>query len=107
MTRVIVLDSEPLGLVTNPKANPDSLACNLWLENWLDAEARVLIPGIADYEVRRELIRANKRAGLQRLDDFRQALEFVPITQERRCFERQTYGLPCASRENRPPVIRR
>ncbi|NER20842.1 MAG: type II toxin-antitoxin system VapC family toxin [Symploca sp. SIO1C2] len=39
-----------------------------------------MIPEIADYEVRRELLRANKKKGLTRLDGLSQLLEYLPIT---------------------------
>ena len=80
MTLVILLDSGPLGLVTNPKANPENTDCNLWLDSLLDVGHRVIIPAIVDYEVRRELLRADKRKGLERLDAFLNALEFLPLT---------------------------
>ena len=38
------------------------------------------MPEIADYEVRRELLRANKREGLARLDALVGLLEYLPIT---------------------------
>jgi len=41
---------------------------------------RVVLPEIADYEVRRELLRANKAPGLQRLDALANAVEYFPIT---------------------------
>lgn len=42
--------------------------------------SRVVIPEIADYEVRRELLRANKAKGMGRLDDLAKFLEYLPIT---------------------------
>ena len=39
-----------------------------------------MIPEIADYEVRRELLRANKVKGLSRLDDLARFLEYLPLT---------------------------
>ncbi|QKQ77773.1 type II toxin-antitoxin system VapC family toxin [Nostoc sp. TCL240-02] len=41
--------------------------------------SRVLIPEIADYEVRRELLRANKIKGIARLDDLGKFIEYLPI----------------------------
>ncbi|RMF63366.1 MAG: nuclease [Cyanobacteria bacterium J069] len=41
---------------------------------------QIVIPEIADYEVRRELLRANKHKGIARLDDLAKFLEYLPIT---------------------------
>jgi hypothetical protein len=38
------------------------------------------MPEIADYEVRRELLRANKARGLARLDALAGLLEYLPLT---------------------------
>jgi hypothetical protein len=40
----------------------------------------VLVPEIADYEVRRELLRANKVRGIARLDALIGLLEYLPLT---------------------------
>src|SRR5208283_3393922 len=40
----------------------------------------VVVPEIADYEVRRELIRARKTTGLARLDRLEAGLTYDPIT---------------------------
>lgn len=80
MLSIVLLDAGPLGLVTNPKGSPAARVCNLWLEELLRAGARVFIPEIADYEVRRELIRANKPRGVRRLYELSQTLLYVPIS---------------------------
>jgi predicted nucleic acid-binding protein len=80
VSRVIVLDTGPLGLVTNPKLSAESVACAQWLQTHITRGSRVIIPEIADYEVRRELLRASKRKGVARLDDLAKALEYLPIT---------------------------
>lgn len=54
---LILLDSKPLGMVTNPKATPDTDKCNEWLEELLVNNVKIRIPEIIDYELRRELIR--------------------------------------------------
>lgn len=41
---------------------------------------RVVLPEIADYEVRRELLRANKVKGVERLDALGRLLEYLPLT---------------------------
>ena len=80
--RAVILDSGPLGLVTNPKPSPQSVACSSWLRQLVTAGTRIVIPEIADYEIRRELIRANKHQGLSRLDALHQGCEYLPITTE-------------------------
>lgn len=77
---VVLLDAGPLGLVTNPQPSPERLACNEWLRNRVREGTRVLVPEIADYEIRRELLRANKRRGLERLDALAAAIGYLPLT---------------------------
>jgi predicted nucleic acid-binding protein len=80
VSRVILLDTGPLGLVTNPKLSAQSIACAQWLQTHITSGNRAIIPEIADYEVRRELLRANKTKGIARLDDLAKILEYLPIT---------------------------
>ena len=56
--------------------------CQQWLRETLRRGKRVAIPEIADYEVRRELLRADRLNGLRRLDNLKQKLEYVPIQTE-------------------------
>ena len=79
MSRTILLDSGPLGLITNPRASPPAAACGRWVVNAISGGATVVVPEIADYEVRRELIRARRTAGIARLDAFIGQVEFLPI----------------------------
>ncbi|MCC3422604.1 MAG: nuclease [Microcoleus sp. PH2017_01_SCD_O_A] len=80
MSRVVVLDAGPIGLVTNPKLSPESTLCTRWLQTLITSNIRVIIPEIADYEVRRELLRANKVRGIARLDELANLVEYLPIT---------------------------
>ena len=80
MSRAVLLDAGLLGLVTNPRRSAASAACAHWLQELLAAETRVIIPEIADYEVRRELLRAKKMKGLAQLDALSGVLEYLPIT---------------------------
>jgi predicted nucleic acid-binding protein len=82
MSRVIVLDAGPLGMATNPKAKDVPLECQQWLRSLLQKGEKIVIPEIADYEVRRELIRAGLLKSLRRLDNLKQTLEYVPIQTE-------------------------
>jgi predicted nucleic acid-binding protein len=79
MSRLILLDSGPLGMVTNPKATGIPLDCQLWLKFLLLRGEKVAIPEISDYEVRRELLRAGLLRSLRRLDNLKQTLDYVPI----------------------------
>lgn len=54
-------------------------ACGGWLVNAIRGGAAVMVPEITDYEVRRELIRARRTAGIERLNAFIEQLEFLPI----------------------------
>ncbi len=80
MNRVVLLDTGIIGLITNPKRVPESLACNCWLQTLIKAGIRVILPEIADYEVRRELLRANKIKGIKRLDELANLIEYLAIT---------------------------
>ena len=79
MSRLILLDSGPLGMITNPKAAGIPFDCQLWLKSLLRRGERVAIPEISDYEVRRELLRAGLLKSLRRLDDLKQTLDYIPI----------------------------
>jgi predicted nucleic acid-binding protein len=76
----VLLDAGPLGLVTNPNASPEYFACSSWLESLLVRGVRAGVPEIPDYEVRRELLRARKSRGLERLDLLEGRLHYFPIT---------------------------
>jgi len=68
MTRVVVLDTSVLGLVTYPGGKSAALACAKWFLDLTTSTSAVVVPEIADYELRRELILQRKVAGLARLD---------------------------------------
>jgi predicted nucleic acid-binding protein len=83
MSRIVLLDSEPLGMVTTPKAkSPVYQECKVWFNSLEPKGYMVMLPEIADYEVRRELLRANKLSGIQRLDQLKATLTYLPITTE-------------------------
>ena len=50
-----------------------------WLKGKLAAGAEILVPEIADYEVRRELLRENLGRSVRRLDELGQLLIYVAI----------------------------
>jgi predicted nucleic acid-binding protein len=79
MSRIILLDAGPLGITCNPRFSPQTLACHQWAKERLATGAQIVIPEIADYEVRRELLRANRTHSLVRLDSLKSALGYLPI----------------------------
>jgi hypothetical protein len=80
MSLIVLLDAGPLGMITNPKSSSDNEACKNWLAHLAYKGVEVVIPEIADYEVRRELLRAGKERGLGRLDALKGMLGYAPIT---------------------------
>jgi predicted nucleic acid-binding protein len=81
---VIALDAGPLGLLTHHKDNQEAEFCRQWLAGQIMAGSQVVVPAIADYEVRRELLRAGKTRGISRLDEFLRASpeRYLPPTAE-------------------------
>lgn len=80
MARIILLDAGPLSMAAHPRKNPEVRA---WLQGHLRFQTAVIaVPEIADYEVRRELLRANKTTGLERLDTLKATLLYLPLTTE-------------------------
>lgn len=74
--RAILLDTGVLAAVTHPRAYP---GIREWFQDLLCADAVVLVPGIADYELRRELLRAGKQKSIIRLNSLKANLGFLPI----------------------------
>jgi predicted nucleic acid-binding protein len=80
--QTVFLDSGPLGLVTKPLRATEVIAINKWVRTLDRAGVRIVVPEIADYEIRRELIRAGATAGIARLDAFNTARQdrYLPIS---------------------------
>jgi hypothetical protein len=73
---IVFLDTGPLGILTNPnRTHPATRAMLIWEESLLRAGHRLLVPAIADYELRREHLRRNATNSLARLDSFINAVE--------------------------------
>lgn len=76
-----MLDAGPLGLVTHPRVEQNREAA-LWMRGLLAAGVSVRVPEIADYEVRRELLRAGRTGGVARLDRLSEEVGYLPLTTE-------------------------
>ncbi|MEA5622661.1 nucleic acid-binding protein [Nostoc sp. UHCC 0251] len=82
MSKVIILDSAPVGLITNPKATPLAVQCQEWFYTLFERGYEVILPEIIDYEIRRELLRANKLSGIRKLNQLKSEIIYLPITTE-------------------------
>ena len=80
MRAVVVLDSTPVGILCHPRNPPHVAACRQWLVGLLAAGRRVVLPEIADYETRRELVRRNSRKAVSNLNLLGQQLDYLPLT---------------------------
>jgi predicted nucleic acid-binding protein len=80
MSNIVVLDAGPLGMISNPNATGINRDCYEWMERLLVDGFDIRVPEIADYEVRRELLRANKSEGIARLDLLKNTVGYLPIT---------------------------
>jgi predicted nucleic acid-binding protein len=78
----VLLDTGPLGLVTHPNAETKNRKAAQWLWSLLSDGIDVLIPEIADYELRRELLRAGKTRSVAVLDRYKASLGYAPLTTE-------------------------
>lgn len=81
--QAVFLDSGPLGLITQrPGKNSLVDACQQWANNLSLLSIPILVPEVADYEVRRELIRLGNTNAVARLEAFTRAAagRYVPIT---------------------------
>jgi predicted nucleic acid-binding protein len=81
VSQFIFLDSGPLGLITHPRQTAEVAAITEWLSRMLKNGSRVLVPAIIYYELKRELLRAEKPFSVGRLDVFSRASNrYVPLT---------------------------
>jgi predicted nucleic acid-binding protein len=78
MSRVILLGTHPLSQVTHPKVDPK---IQLWLQSLRENETVIRVPEIADYELRRELLRQGKQKSIDRLNKLSQIC-LIPLTPE-------------------------
>ena len=82
MSLTIVLDSGPLGLLTQRRGVRIAEECRAWLARHVVIGNRFLVPEMIDYELRRELLRAGKIHSVSRLNDSITALpdRYLPLS---------------------------
>ncbi len=69
MQEYVLLDSGPLGHTCQRRGIVWADQCRLWIDGLMARGVEVVVPEVADYEVRRELTRTNALGSLHRLDD--------------------------------------
>ena len=82
MSTIILLDTGVLGLITYPRASQDGDLCGQWLLSLSSRGYEAKVPEIADYEIRRELLRMDKVKDISVLDNLKKILGYIPITTE-------------------------
>ena len=76
MAKAVILDAGPLGMIAHPRATPEIAR---WLERLLHSGAIVVLPEIADYEVRRSFLLEELTKSLERLDQLKSKLTYLPL----------------------------
>ena len=80
MSSPLILDASPLSLLCYPYARrPEVVEVFVWLRTQLANRTMIYLPEIADYEVRRELLRAGKHRSVRELDALRTHLIYLPL----------------------------
>ena len=80
LEQLIVFDTGILGMLVHPSEAGEPRECRSWLKQLVLRGASVHIPEIADYELRRELLRMKSDETVKRLDALKARLTYVPIT---------------------------
>lgn len=80
MSTLIILDTGVLGMIVHPPATGEPRECKQWLETVLLQGFSVYVPEVADYELRRELLRIKSTKSIARLDELKTMLNYAAIT---------------------------
>jgi predicted nucleic acid-binding protein len=82
MSRIIVFDSSPLGLLFQKPRFTDADRCRKWLKGHFALGTQVIVPEIIVYELRRELLRIGRKAAAHAMHAFvhDKPGRFLPIT---------------------------
>lgn len=78
----VVLNTSPLGLLTQRPGHPGGDACKLWAADLDHSGCLFFVPEIADYELRREFMRLGNSPALSLLDVFNSTVtgQYLPLT---------------------------
>lgn len=78
MSKLVLLDTAVLGFATNPNAVVNNPVLS-WLKRLMRNGDQPFVPEIADYELRRELLRVKSQNAIFRLDGICLALGYLPL----------------------------
>ncbi len=68
-------------MVSNPSAKSiQTQDCQQWVRRLYQLGSTIVIPEIADYEVRRELLRSSRSKSIELLDQLKLNMLYLPIT---------------------------
>ena len=67
-------------MLVHPSETGEPRECKTWLKQLVVRGASVYVPEIADYELRRELLRMKSAESIKRLDELKTRLHYAPIT---------------------------
>lgn len=78
----IVLDTSPLGLLTQRPGHYGGDICKMWAAELEQMGCLFFVPEIADYELRQEFVRLGNIAALSRLEIFNASVtgQYLPLT---------------------------
>jgi predicted nucleic acid-binding protein len=77
---IVVLDTGVLGLACHPSRRELFMAVWEWMEALRDAGHIVAVPEVADYELRRELLRINRLEAVAILNRFGDDFRYLPLS---------------------------
>ena len=77
---LVFLDAQVLCQLSYPDGGEKGRLVRAWARRLIEAGVRCFVPEVSLYEVRRELIRARKTAGVRQLESLRSALDYAPVT---------------------------
>ncbi|HEY9871745.1 MAG TPA: hypothetical protein V6D08_21490 [Candidatus Obscuribacterales bacterium] len=78
MSKLVLLDTIILGLATNPKGTVNGPVLKS-INRLIRDGHQPFVPEIADYELRRELIRIGSKNAIERLNALGAALGYIPL----------------------------
>jgi predicted nucleic acid-binding protein len=74
--RTVILDTGPLGRIAYPRRNSEIMA---WVDRLQSAGTIIVLPEIADYELRRNFLLEGLTSSLTRLDQLKALFYYLPL----------------------------